>query len=67
MFVSKHAAKSDFDARDHIRVSRLSVGTGTSLSLAMAAHKTRESAAQIPARGELLEVVGCASLGIESG
>ena len=42
-----------FDARGHIRVSRLSVGTGTSLSLAMAAHKTRESAAQILARESL--------------
>lgn len=66
--VSKDAAESDFDARDHIRVSRLSVGTGTSLSLAMAAHKARESAAQIPASGELLlRVVGGAYLGIERG
>lgn len=30
----------------HIRVSRVSVGAGISLSLAMAAHKARVSAAQ---------------------
>lgn len=39
--------KSEFDTRDHIRVSRVSVGTGISLSLAMAPQETRVSAAQM--------------------
>lgn len=57
--------KSDLNARDHIRVSRVSVGTGISLSLAMAPHKTRVSAAQMVMEKSFTARDG--SWGIKSG
>lgn len=57
--------KSEFDARNHIRVSSVSVGTGISLSLAMAPHETRVSAAQMVMEKRFLASDGY--WGIKSG
>lgn len=57
--------ESEFDARDHIRVSSVSVGTGISLSLAMALHETRVSTAQMVMEESCIASDG--SWGIKSG